>query len=63
MEARGLSVIAEGSDGLWSPPYGRLPGYMDGPLRSGPALTQFLSGRLLLKPGSGESSIFVVRVE
>jgi len=61
MEARGLSVIAEGSDGLWNPPYGGLPRMLDATLRSGPALSQFLGGRLFLKPGSGESSIFVVR--
>jgi len=61
MEARGLSVVEEASDGLWNPPYGRLPRLMDAALRSGPALTQFLSGRMLLPPGSGESSLFVVR--
>lgn len=57
---RGFSVLREGSDGLWNPPYGRLPRLADAAIHSGPALAQFLAGRLILRPGSGESSIFVI---
>ncbi len=60
-QSRGLTVVAEGTDGLWNPPYGRLPRLADAAVRSGPALAQFLAGRLLLQPGRGESSIFVLR--
>lgn len=56
----GLRVIKEGSDGLWNVPYGRLPKLLDAGLHAGPALAQFLSGRLFLHPGTGESSIFVL---
>lgn len=56
----GFTVVREGSDGLWNVPYGRLPKLMDAALRAGPSLVQFLSGRLFLRPGSGESSLFVV---
>lgn len=57
---RGFSVLQEGTDGLWNPPYGRLPRLADAALHSGPALAQFLAGRLVLRPGRGESSIFVI---
>ena len=60
LEARGLRVLKEGSDGMWNVPYGRLPKILDAGLRAGPALAQFLSGRLFLRPGSGESSIFIL---
>lgn len=57
----GFTVLREGSDGLWNVPYGRLPGPLDAVAHAVPSLTQFLSGRLFLKPGSGESSVFVLQ--
>ncbi|MFL6142801.1 MAG: class I SAM-dependent methyltransferase [Labedaea sp.] len=60
LAGHGLRVLREGSDGMWNVPYGRLPKLVDAALRAGPALAQFLSGRLFLRPGSGESSIFVL---
>jgi SAM-dependent methyltransferase len=60
LQGHGFRVLREGSDGMWDVPYSKLPKLVDAGLRAGPALTQFLSGRLFLKPGSGESSIFVL---
>lgn len=60
LQERGLRVLKEGSDGMWNVPYGRLPVALDAGLRAGPAFAQFLSGRLFLRPGSGESSIFIL---
>lgn len=60
LAGHGFRVVREGSDGMWNVPYGRLPKLVDAGLRAGPALVQFLSGRLFLTPGSGESSIFVL---
>ena len=57
----GFDVLREGSDGLWNVPYGRLPRLVDAALHAGPALAQFLAGRLFLPPGSGESSVFVLQ--
>jgi SAM-dependent methyltransferase len=57
----GFVVEREGSDGLWDVPYSRLPKLLDAALHAGPSLAQFLSGRLVLRPGSGESSVFVLR--
>jgi SAM-dependent methyltransferase len=59
--AHGFEVLREGSDGLWNVPYGRLPRLADAALYAGPSLAQFLAGRLFLPPGSGESSVFVLR--
>jgi SAM-dependent methyltransferase len=56
----GFHVEHEGSDGLWNIPYGRRPSPADA-LRAAPALAQFLSGRLWVPPGAGESAVFVVR--
>jgi SAM-dependent methyltransferase len=56
----GFVVVREGSDGMWNVPYGRLPKLVDAAYRSGPSLVQLLSGRLFLRPGTGESSIFVI---
>jgi SAM-dependent methyltransferase len=56
----GFTVRREGSDGMWNVPYGRLPKLVDAAYRSGPSLVQLLSGRLFLRPGAGESSIFVI---
>jgi SAM-dependent methyltransferase len=58
--AHGFTVLREGSDGLWNVPYGRLPKLLDAGVHAVPSLTQFLSGGLFLRPGSGESSVFVV---
>ncbi|HYZ08019.1 MAG TPA: class I SAM-dependent methyltransferase [Pseudonocardiaceae bacterium] len=55
----GFRVLREGSDGLWDVPYRNLPKLVDAALHAGPSLAQFLSGRLFLKPGKGESAIFV----
>jgi len=57
----GFVVEREGSDGLWDVPYSRLPKLLDAALHAVPSLAQFLSGRLVLRPGSGESSVFVLR--
>lgn len=59
--AHGFVVEREGTDGLWDVPYSKLPKLVDAGLRAGPCLAQFLSGRLFLRPGSGESSVFVLR--
>ena len=56
----GFAVLREGSDGLWNVPYGRgtARAMSSGrPRRS----AQYLAGRLVLPPGSGESSVFVIR--
>jgi SAM-dependent methyltransferase len=60
LENGGFAVVREGSDGLWNAPYRGLPRLLDAAVHSGPALAQFLLGRLILPPGSGESSIFVL---
>ncbi len=67
LSAHGFSVLREGSDGLWNVPYGRSPrerrGRVVGPrdvVRAAPAFAQYLAGRLVLPPGSGESAMFVV---
>lgn len=57
----GVEVLREASDGLWNFPYTRGPVAVDA-LRHGlPMAAQFLSGRMFLPPGSGESSLFVIR--
>lgn len=58
---RGFSVEREGSDGLWDVPYGRLPKLLDAAVHAVPAFAQFVAGRMMLRPGSGESSLFVLR--
>ncbi len=60
LEAGGFHVEREGSDGLWNVPYGRRPTPLDA-VRAAPALVQYLAGRLVLPPGSGESAVFVAR--
>jgi SAM-dependent methyltransferase len=55
----GFVVWHEGSDGLWNGPYGRLPSWLDARAEA-PVASQLSSGRLVLKPGAGESSVFVV---
>lgn len=57
----GLAVDRAASDGLWNFPYSALPVPLDA-LRHGlPMAVQFLSGRMFLPAGSGESSLLVVR--
>jgi len=56
----GFTVLREGSDGLWNVPYGRMPRLLDAAVHAVPSLTQFLAGRLFLRPGAGESSVFVI---
>jgi hypothetical protein len=58
---RGFVVEREGTDGLWDVPYGRLPKLLDAARHAVPAFAQFLSGRLVLPAGTGESSVFVLR--
>lgn len=60
VQDNGFTVVREGSDGLWNPPYRQMPKLLDATVHSGPALMQYLLGRILLPPGSGESSIFVL---
>jgi SAM-dependent methyltransferase len=55
----GFRVLHEASDGLWNVPYGRRYSPRD-VVRAAPSLAQYLAGRLILAPGSGESSVFVV---
>ena len=49
---------------LWNVPYGRvLRGIRYSPLdvvRAAPSFAQYVAGRLVLPPGSGESAVFVV---
>ena len=52
----GLRIMAEGTDGLWDPPYGN---WIRDRIMLAPIATQVLAGRLLLAPGSGESSVLV----
>lgn len=59
-EGHGLRIVREGSDGLWNWPYSSLPLPLDAARHSLPMAAQFLSGRLMLAPGSGESSLFVL---
>ena len=60
LAGHGFHVEHEGSDGLWNAPYGRHPRPGD-VARAGPALAQYLAGRLFLPSGSGESAVFVAR--
>lgn len=60
LERGGFSVEREGSDGLWNVPYGRAPKLVDAVRYAVPSLSQYLSGRLFLRPGTGESSVFIV---
>lgn len=62
LEEGGFAVLREGSDGLWNVPYRRMPRPLDAAVHALPSLTQFLAARLFLRPGSGESSVFVVEV-
>ncbi|HEY9414381.1 MAG TPA: class I SAM-dependent methyltransferase [Pseudonocardia sp.] len=62
LEAEGFTVLREGSDGLWNVPYRKLPKIVDAALHAVPSLTQFLAGRLFLRPGSGESAVFVLEL-
>jgi SAM-dependent methyltransferase len=60
LQAQGFTVLREGSDGLWNVPYSKLPKLVDALLHAVPSLTQFLAGRLFLRPGGGESAVFVL---
>jgi SAM-dependent methyltransferase len=57
----GFTVLREGSDGMWNVPYGRAPKLVDAAFYAVPSLLQFLSGRLWLAPGTGESALFVIQ--
>lgn len=59
--ANGIEVERQGTDGMWNFPYSRLPKLLDG-LRYGlPMAAQFISGRMFVSPGKGESCFFVIR--
>ena len=58
--AEGFTIEREGSDGLWNVPYSSSPKVVDGIRYAVPMALQFLSGRLFLAPGSGESALFVL---
>lgn len=61
IEDHGFSVVKEGSGGLRTAPCSTLPKPADAALRSGLALAQFLSGRVVLRPGAGEPCIFILQ--
>lgn len=61
LERAGFVVEREGTDGLWNVPYSTRPKLVDAAIYAVPAFAQFLSGRLVLPAGSGESSVFVLR--
>jgi hypothetical protein len=61
LREHGFTVEREGTDGLWDVPYSRLPKLLDAARHAVPAFVQFLAGRMLLRPGTGESSVFVLR--
>uniref|UniRef100_UPI0035B1D32D class I SAM-dependent methyltransferase n=1 Tax=Chitinimonas sp. TaxID=1934313 RepID=UPI0035B1D32D len=59
--SRGFAVVAEGTDGLWDFPYRPgFPRWLDLAWHATPTVLQFLSGRLLLSAGSGESAVFIL---
>ncbi|GFO57941.1 hypothetical protein GMST_02660 [Geomonas silvestris] len=59
----GFELLQIGTDGLWDFPYTpNRPRRLDLILRGAPTVLQFLAGRMLLAPGSGESLIGILRV-
>lgn len=52
----GFSMISEGTDGLWDPPY---TNWMADRLRLMPIALQVMSRRMLLRPGGGESAVMI----
>lgn len=58
---RGFQLVREGTDGLWNVPYSRLPKLLDAGVHAVPAFVQFLAGRMMLRPGAGESCLFLLR--
>ena len=60
LSERGFRIVREGSDGLWNLPYSTSPRIIDAARYSLPMAAQFLLGRIVLPPGSGESSLFVL---
>ena len=59
--SEGFEIIREGTDGMWNVPYSALPKPLDAIRYAIPMAAQFLSGRLFLRPGAGESSLFIMR--
>lgn len=60
----GFELLKTGTDGLWDFPYTtNRSRRLDLVLRGGPTVLQFLAGRLLLSPGSGESLVGILRVK
>ncbi len=60
LSQQGFTVLRSGSDGLWNFPYSSLPRVLDAARYGLPMATQFVSGRLFLPPGSGESCLLVL---
>lgn len=58
LAAGGFGIVEEGSDGLCAAPYSWVPAALE--LRAVPAALQFMTGRLYLAAGTGESAVFVV---
>lgn len=56
----GFKIEREGSDGLWNVPYSSWPKLLDAARYALPMAVQFMSGRLFLAPGSGESALFIL---
>lgn len=57
----GFTVIKSGTDGLWDFPYGKnYPRFIDLLLHAPGTVVQFLTGKLLLREGSGESLILLL---
>lgn len=58
----GFEILKAGADGLWDFPYRfRGMGKAEAFLLGWPTLIQFILARLMLKPGKGESSIFLLQ--
>lgn len=60
-EDAGFGVTRSGADGLWDFPYRwSWLGKLEVLVLGWPTLAQFVLGRVILKPGTGESSIFIL---
>lgn len=56
LSGAGFQVVREGGDGVWTEPRPAVPRF----LRSVPEYVQSATGRLFLRPGSGEGSVFLL---
>lgn len=57
-----IPVVRQGTDGLWDFPYSGWPRPLDAARHGVPMAVQFLAGRLLLPPGTGESFVAVLQL-